>query len=146
MSLASTVALLLGPAIALSSWFLFQATHGLAVGYVGHGSLLDLTAGFLPTILRQGLRQLNAGTFGLSWVIPALFLLALRPRLLRLAPALALTAGLLVFLVTDYMHDRRDPTERIGWTLPRVSQSALSAWILAAGFASSGRLTRDDRA
>jgi hypothetical protein len=47
-----------------------------------------------------------------------------------------LAAGLLLFLTFDYLHDKDDPTERIGWTAPRVTQPALSAVILAAGMLS----------
>ena len=54
-------------------------------------------------------------------------------------PALGLTAGILFFLVYDYLHDSDLPRIRIEWTLPRVSQPALSALILAAGLGSLGR-------
>ena len=62
-------------------------------------------------------------------------LIAARPALTRLLPAITLAAGLLAFLVFDYLHDRENPALRIVWTAPRVSQPALSALILAAGLA-----------
>lgn len=52
--------------------------------------------------------------------------------LLALVPVI----GLLSFLVFDYLHDWQDPTERIGWTSPRVAQLALSAALLGAGILS----------
>ena len=55
-----------------------------------------------------------------------------RPRRAAL-PALAVFAGTLLFLLFDYLHDAGDPSVRIGWTMPRVTQSALSLGILAAG-------------
>jgi hypothetical protein len=55
---------------------------------------------------------------------------------------LSLAAGILAFLVFDYLHDDRSPSERIRWTTPRVSQPALSAVILAAGVATSRRSER----
>ena len=133
--------LVLAPAACILTWFSFQRHFGLAVGYRSHGSLMGVSARFLPTILCEGLRNLDAGTLWLSWAIPIAFLLAARPDPRRLLPALALIAGMCGFLVFDYMHDADDPSQRIGWTTPRVSQSALSACILAAGLAwfASGR-------
>ena len=86
-------------------------------------------------------RHLSAGTAGLSWLIP-LALLAASARRIRasLVPALALGAGLLLFFFFDYLQDPTDPAIRIGWTLPRVSQPALSALILAAGIAGAARI------
>lgn len=137
--LRRTLPLLLAPAACVLTWFAFQRHFGLTVGYRSHGPLLGLRAEFLPTILREELRNLDAGTFWLSWAIPIAFLLAARPDPRRLLPALALIAGLSGFLVFDYMHDESDPSQRIGWTTPRVSQSALSACILAAGLAWFGQ-------
>jgi hypothetical protein len=134
--------LVLVPAACVLTWFAFQRHFGLTVGYRSHGPLFLLRAEFLPTILREELRNLDAGTFGLAWAIPIAFLLAARPDPRRLLPALALIAALFGFLTFDYMHDQGDPSERIGWTTPRVSQSALSACILAAGLAWFGPARR----
>jgi hypothetical protein len=134
-----TLRLVSGGIAALATWFLFQATHGLPVGFRAHGELWSLHARFLPEILRGLPRNLDAGTLGLSWLIP-LTLLALamsRASVRPLLPALSLAAGILAFLVFDYLHDDRSPSERIRWTTPRVSQPALSAVILAAGVATS---------
>jgi len=126
-----------GLASALVLWFGFQLVSRLPVGYRSHGPLLDLHWRNLGGILRDMVVDLRAGTLGLSWIVPAaLFVLAGR-RLRPVTPALALTGAVLLFLVFDYLHDPQEPWERIGWTLPRVSQPALSAWILAAGFAAA---------
>ena len=141
-TLRRALPIVLAPAGALLVWFAFQRHVGLAVGYRSHGPPLGVSVRFLPTILGEGLRNLDAGTLWLSWAVPIAFLLAARPDPRRLLPALALIAGLCGFLVFDYMHDTIDPSQRIGWTTPRVSQSALSACILAAGLAWFGRQPR----
>lgn len=82
------------------------------------------------------LRNLDAGSLWLPWVFPILFLAARRSDWRAAAPALVLAIGLLSLLVFDYLHDRQDPTERIGWTSPRVAQPALSAALLGAGILS----------
>ncbi|HEY4230285.1 MAG TPA: hypothetical protein VGO79_08930 [Thermoanaerobaculia bacterium] len=79
----------------------------------------------------------DAGTMGLSWLVPLALLLVSRARIRPLLPALTLTSGILAFLVFDYLHDDRSPSQRIRWTAPRVSQPGLSALILAAGVATA---------
>jgi len=140
--LGRTLRLALPPAACLLTWFAFQRHFGLTVGYRSHGPLFGLRLDFVPTILREGLRNLDSGTAWLSWLIPIAFLLSARPDPRRLLPAFALIAGLCGFLVFDYLHDESDPSQRIGWTTPRVSQSALSACILAAGLAWFGQRGR----
>jgi hypothetical protein len=125
------------PAAGVILWFGFQRAVGLPVGYAGHGPFFDLHFENLGRILVSGLAHLSAGTAGLSWIFPAAVLLASRPRRAAL-PALAVVAGTVLFLVFDYLHDPADPSMRIGWTAPRVTQSALSLWILAAGLVGWG--------
>jgi hypothetical protein len=115
-------------------------------GFRPHGGLWALNGRFVAEILAGMLRNLDGGTWGLSWAIPILLLLAARPSLRGLLPALALTGGLLLFLVFDYLHDESPPNERIRWTTPRVSQPALSAVILAAGLATARRARDSKRA
>jgi hypothetical protein len=147
-AIRGTARLLVGPVAALATWFLFQASHGLPAGFRTHGELWSLHPRFLPEILSGLLRNLDAGTLGLSWLIPLVLLALLIPSGGRradgraLLPGLTLAAGILAFLVFDYLHDDRSPSQRIGWTAPRVSQPALSAVILAAGFATSKRSDR----
>jgi hypothetical protein len=133
--LRSSVRLALPPAAALSAWFLFQHRFGLRPGFRGHGGLFELHFDHLGTILGRLPVSLEAGTFWLSWALPLVLLIAARPALARILPAIALVVGLLGFLVFDYLHDRENPEQRIGWTTPRVSQPALSALILASGLA-----------
>jgi hypothetical protein len=140
--LVRALPLLAPPVLAAGAWFFFQWRSGLFVGYRSHGGLLALRTDFLPAILGTELRQLDAGTRWLSWAIPIALLVTARPAVARLLPALSLTLGLLAFLAFDYMHDAKDPRERIRWTTPRVSQPALSACILAAGIASLGASRR----
>jgi hypothetical protein len=54
----------------------------------------------------------------------------------RVSPALFLTGGLLAVLLFIFLHQETVPRRFIEWILPRVSQPALSAAILAAGLAS----------
>jgi hypothetical protein len=114
-------------------WFGFQLATGLTPGYRGHGAPLDLHFEHLGRILASAFAHLDAGTAGVSWLFPALVLLALGRDRRAALPALVFLAGLALFLLFDYLHDPRDPWLRIGWTLPRVSQPALSLLILAAG-------------
>jgi hypothetical protein len=136
--LRRSLRLVVPPAAALGAWFLFQSRFGLRPGFRGHGGLLDLHFDHAAAILVRLLAALDAGTRWLSWALPLVLLIAWgAPRaIVRIVPALALTAGILAFLVFDYLHDRENPAVRISWTAPRVSQPALSALILAAGLAS----------
>jgi hypothetical protein len=126
------------PAAAVSAWFAFQLVSGLPVGYRGHGRLLDLHPEHLGSIAREMFRHLDAGSWGIAWAVPAILLLVFRRGSGRALPALAMAAGVLLFLGFDYLHDAADPWERIGWTFPRVSQPALSALILGAAVAMFG--------
>ena len=137
-AIALGAALGTAPAAAVLLWFGFQRAVGLPAGYAGHGFFFDLHFENLGRILSAALENLSAGTAGLSWIFPAAVLLLARPRRDAL-PALAVAAGTLAFLVFDYLHDAGDPSLRIGWTLPRVTQPGLSLWILAAGMAGSGK-------
>ena len=137
--LARALPLALAPAAALSVWFAFQALSGLEPGYRPHGSLWVLYPEHLPAIGRAFLRHLQAGTFGLSWILPLGLLLLRGGRLRAALPAFTLAAGLLLFFAFDYLHDASDPSIRIHWTLPRVSQPCLSAAILAAGIVTGSR-------
>lgn len=124
------------PAAAVGAWFLYQASRKLPVGYRAHGALFDLHPNNLGGTLTAMLQSLNAGSFWAPWVLALLFLLLFPEAWRRVAPALLLIAGLLAFFLFDYLHDAAVPRIRISWTLPRVSQPALSAAILAAGLAS----------
>jgi hypothetical protein len=132
----SLLRLALPPAAAVSAWFLFQSHFGLRPGFRGHGGLFALHFDHLGAIFASLPVALDAGTRWVSWALPLVLLVAARPAAARLLPALTLSIGLLAFLVFDYLHDPASPATRIHWTAPRVSQSALSALILAGGLAS----------
>ena len=136
--LRQALPLIVLPALALLSWFAFQGLSGLPVGYRAHGSFLAITFAFVGSLATEFPRQLNADTFWLSWLLPLAFL-AVSRRFRSALPGLLPAAGLLAFFAFDFLHDFQDPAVRIGWTLPRVSQPALSLTILAAGVAWFGR-------
>jgi len=134
-----SLALVAWPGVCVGLWFSYQASRSLAVGYRPHGQLFGLFPQHLGRILPAVLQNLNAGSLWLPWLFAILWLAARLPAWRDAAPALVLSVGLLAFLVFDYMHDTGDPTERIGWTAPRVTQPALSAAVLAAAATSSRR-------
>jgi len=135
------VPLAAAPLACTAVWFAFQATHGLPVGFRTHGGLSDLHFDYVQSVVKEFARHLSAGTAGLSWVIPVVLLVASARRIrANLLPALSLATGLLLFFLFDYLQDPTDPAIRIGWTLPRISQPALSALILAAGLAGAARI------
>jgi hypothetical protein len=131
-------ALLLGavPTAAVGTWFLYQASRKLPVGYQAHGGLFVLYPNNLQGTFSAMLQFLNAGSLWLPWVLSLSLLLLFPVAWRRVSPALLLIGGLLAFFLFDYLHDATVPRLRIEWTLPRVSQPALSAAILAAGLAS----------
>jgi hypothetical protein len=142
-SAARAAGLLAWPLAAVGLWFLYQKTRSLEVGYRPHGELLVVHLDQLGVVVRELLRNLEAGSLWIPWGFAAGVIL-LRIRAWRsAAPALTLAAGLLLFLTFDYLHDKDDPTQRIGWTAPRVTQPALSAVILAAGMLSLRKVSAD---
>ncbi len=145
-AIRGAIPLIVAPALALAGWFAFQRLSGLPAGYVGHGPLFALSYDSLGSLGKAFLRHLDAGTLWLSWIFPLLFVFASFRRLRAGVPGLLFAAGLLLFFAHDYMHDFEDPAVRIGWTLPRVSQPALSLVILAAAVVSfPGRERTADR-
>jgi hypothetical protein len=124
------------PAAAVGTWFAYQAWAGLVVGYrAAHGPLLALWSSHVGGVVPVMLRNLDAGSLWAPWMISLAAAAAVPSAWRRLAPAFFLCGGILLFLLFDYLHDPTVPEIRIGWTIPRVSQSALSALILAGGLA-----------
>jgi hypothetical protein len=113
----------------------------MPAGYRPHGEFFSLYTDNLAVILREMVASLNAGSLWLPWLIVLFFLAKSASDWRAAAPALTLAFGLMLFCVFDYLHDKDDPTLRIRWTAPRVTQPALSAAILGAGVLSarSGR-------
>ncbi|HKA36706.1 MAG TPA: hypothetical protein VKH43_07785 [Thermoanaerobaculia bacterium] len=140
---ARAASLLLWPLASVGTWFLYQKTQSLEVGYHSHGDLLMVHADQLGTVVKELLRNLEAGSLWIAWGFAAAVVLLRVHAWRSAAPALTLAAGLLAFLAFDYLHDGSDPTQRIVWTAPRVTQSALSAVILAAGMLSLGKAPVD---
>ncbi len=141
--LARAVALMAAPLAALALWFGFQYASHLHVGYRGHGDLFDLHFENMGPVLRSVLQNLSAGTAGLSWLFPIFVIVFLGRGRRDAIPGYLMTAGLLGFLVFDYLHDAADPWERIAWTLPRASQPALALLILSAGIVGTAASGRD---
>ena len=137
-ALMKSLALMAWPVAAVSVWFVYQRSRSMPAGYRPHGDLLGLSTDHLAEVLKAMLSALNAGTLWLPWLIALFFLARSASAWKAAAPALTLAVGLMLFLVFDYLHDKGDPAERIGWTAPRVTQPALSAAILGAGILSLG--------
>lgn len=121
-----------------ASWWLFQIVHSIPFSDAAREKTLDFHFTHIPEIVNGMLINLSAGTYGLSWVLPLIFLLMRPKRLAALMPALSVVLGSLLFYFVYYLHSADDPSALIGWTLPRVSQPALSALIIAAALASFG--------
>lgn len=126
------------PGITAALWILFKMIYKIPIGDPTREAGFMIHFRFLSETVIAMTRHLEAGTFGLSWILPPLFALFAR-RLLRrgswveVLPALAVTIGLLFGFAAHYLHASYNPTELIGWTFPRLSQPALSAWIIAFG-------------
>ena len=133
--LGRALPLFAAPLAAVGLWFGFQALSGLPVGYAGHGAFLDLHFANLGAIARTAVIDLRAGCAGLSWLLPLAFLVFAARNRAAAVPGLVFVLFLFLFLGFDYLHDTGDPWERVGWTLPRVSQPALSMLILTAAAA-----------
>ena len=123
------------PLLAASSWWIFQLVNRLPLTDPARESTLFVTFEFLPNIFLGMLKNLSAGTYGLSWLLITIFLFDGRRRWRAILPALSVVAGSFALYFFYYLHSTTDPTELIGWTLGRVIQPALAAAILAAAFA-----------
>jgi hypothetical protein len=128
------------PAAAVGTWFWYQASRKLPVGFGSRGAGSALYPDNLGGTLAAMLQSLNAGSLWLPWIFSLLLLLL--PLLLfpgewrRVSPAFFLAGGLLAILLFIFLHQETVPRLFVEWILPRVSQPALSAAILAAGLVS----------
>ncbi len=118
-------------------WLLTRLHHGLPLTDPVREQVFALNLHQPVLILKLCIRNLGAGTWGLSWLLPLGLLLVAQGwrRLISVLPALVLSAGLLAFAFFFYLHIQGDPMPTINWTLSRLSLPALSAWILAVGVA-----------
>jgi hypothetical protein len=124
------------PAAAVGTWFLYQALRKLPVGYGSRGARSAVHLDILGGTLTAMLQFLDAGSLWLPWIFSVLLLLFFPGAWRRVSPALLLTGGLLAILLFIFLHQPTVPRLFVEWILPRVSQPALSAAILAAGLAS----------
>jgi hypothetical protein len=143
-AILKSLGLVIVPVMAVGSWFGYQWSRSLPVGYRAHGLLFEIHPEHLGGVLGAMVHSLNAGSVGLPWILPLIAVLAFPSRWRSAAPAFLLAGGLLIFFLFDYLHDQLMPVARIEWTLPRVSQPALSAWILGAGLVSLKRMASPD--
>jgi hypothetical protein len=122
-------------------WLLFILRFDLSVASPGRGTLFQMEPGRLGRVLASFGAGLEAGTSALSWGIAMLVLLAASTRAgwRQVLPGVAVVVGTFLFLLAVYLHEPRDPAERISWEVPRVTQPSLSLLILAAGVASVAR-------
>jgi hypothetical protein len=137
--LRNATRLFLPPLAMASSWWLFQLVRAIPMTDAVREGALEMSFSYVPQIVRGMLTESAAGTFGLSWIIPLIFLAVAWRRWGRVAPALFQVAGTLAFLGFYYHHAHGDPSQLILWTMSRVSQPALSAAIFAAAFVNFDR-------
>jgi hypothetical protein len=137
--LRNATRLFLPPLAMASSWWLFQLVRAIPMTDAVREGALEMSFTYVPQIVRGMLTESAAGTFGLSWIIPWIFLAVAWRRWGRVAPALFQVAGTLAFLGFYYLHAHGDPSQLILWTMSRVSQPALSAAIFAAAFVNFDR-------
>lgn len=128
-------ALALPPLVAGLMWSGFVLHFGVPVGYAGRGAILELQGDHAAAVLASIIRNLYGGTWWLSWGIPLLLLLisANRKRFRQVIPGAVTIIGSFAFFVIVYLHEPRDPSMRISWEIPRISQPALSLLIAMAG-------------
>jgi hypothetical protein len=132
--LRRTAAAALPSGLVLSVWLATRLIHGVPLLDPVREQAFALVWDQPVMILKLFVRNLDAGTCGLSWLLPLMFLILARKwRVTAILPGLSLAAGLLLFALFYYLHINGDPTAAINWTLPRLSLPALSAWILSVG-------------
>jgi len=136
------------PVAAVLAWFGYERLAGLPVGYRPPGPVSHMDLALLPAILPDLFRNLDAGTFGLSWALP-LLVLVWKPKpakLVRWIPVLVASGAVLAALLATYTSPVTiDRSVVIGRTLPRACQPVLSLLILGAGAVAFGhRAERSD--
>ncbi|HEY6050693.1 MAG TPA: hypothetical protein VIZ58_05540, partial [Thermoanaerobaculia bacterium] len=131
---------MLFPVAAVFAWFGYEKLAGLPVGYRPPGPISHMDPRLLPAILPDVLRNLDAGTFGLSWALPLAVLAANPKKFVRWIPALTLGGAVLAALLATYMSPvPLDRSVVIARTLPRACQPVLSLLIIGAGVVAFGR-------
>lgn len=130
-----SVFLILPAMIAGATWPIFELVYGLRLSDPLRRMTFEAVR-YAREIFMECLRRLDAGTWGASWIVSLLFLLAkLRGKFVELLPGLSITFGILAFYLVYYFSHYDNPTLLIGWTLSRISQPALSMLVISAGIA-----------
>jgi hypothetical protein len=124
-------ALVLPPFCAGLLWLGFVLRFHIPSNYSGKGRLLEMHWDRLPHVSHWIIRNLRGGTHWLSWILPAVIILAgaSAMRLRQALPGAVAALGLLAFLFFIYLHEPGDQAQRIRWEVPRTSQPALSLLI-----------------
>ena len=134
--------LALPPAASLGLWFFYQWRWGLRVGYRRYLYYTILHFENARVIVSEMIRNLEAGSWWLSWILPLLLLVygAFRSprRLITVLPLMIALPLLFGFFFYVYLQAPSLVAMKISWTLPRISQPALSLLILAAAFTAGG--------
>jgi hypothetical protein len=126
-------ALVIPPLCAGLLWWAYLRRFGIPASYSGRGRLAELHWDRLAELVGNMLLNLRAGAWWVAWILPAVVLLAAGRRCWRpLLPALVAAVGLMLFFLFVYLHETSSQAERIGWEIPRTSQSPLSLLILSA--------------
>ncbi len=136
--------LALPPLIAGLLWFGFVLRFGIPLGYPGRGAILEFHSDHIGQVVVSMVQNLQAGTYWLSWAFPFLLLLtgASFRQLKQVVPGVVAIVGLFAFFLWVYLHEPGDPSLRIGWEIPRISQPALSLLIALTGLCTLGQNRR----
>jgi hypothetical protein len=138
-SIRRVVVLALATTASVCLWFSFQYRFGLPVGYQRFTSFRGFIPGNLSIILRETPKNLAAGCWGLSWLIPlaVVFYVAVRAprRLIDALPLLIPLPLLFAFFAFLFLQYPTGLQMQMWWILPRISQPVLSLLILGAAFA-----------
>ncbi|MGK2859730.1 MAG: hypothetical protein ACSLFQ_21240 [Thermoanaerobaculia bacterium] len=125
------------PLLALGSWLLFEAVHGVPMRDMTREQAGELSFARAGEVAVGFVSNLDAGSAWIAWGLAAVVLARSWRRWRELLPALVPAAGILLFLFVYYLHYRGESLGTwMEWTLPRVSLCALGASIVGAAFAS----------
>jgi hypothetical protein len=133
--------LAIAPAVAIGLWVLYRWRHDLSSTF----SRKPGPPVFHPETFDEVLPAMGVALPAGSWWIPWLFalvLIAIKPKRLAI-PLLTAVGGSFAFFFYVYLQNPNNPAQQIGWTLPRISQPALSLLILAAAWASAPQRPQD---
>lgn len=129
-------AVVLVPLAALGAWLLFEALHGVPMEDVTREKAGVMALGRAGEVAAGMMKNLDAGSAGIAWLVAALLIAKSWRRWRALLPAIAPALGTLAFLFVYYLHFRGDGLDVwMRWTMPRVSLGALAAALVGAAFA-----------